>query len=159
MRPFTNKVLLFDRSPTSTDSGSPTHVVAHKYDLHQPRNTAIGYRSCWRRKNRDSSSYPQDIYSFTTLKSGRSGRAACANFSQLCLLLFLSRVFEIRFCLLCNFLQGFEHILHIFCVLIFKTLKFPISVFCLGGSFKHSCHFHNIEPHYFHLKCTQWLIE
>ena len=68
-------------------------------------------------------------------KDGRSGRAACANFSQLyyfVVVFFMCfvKVFGLFLQLLAFLLilQDFEHILHIFCVLIFKTQSFACAI-------------------------------
>ena len=57
-------------------------------------------------------------------KGGRSGRTACGTFSQLFYVLF--------FCLFCvqflAFLHVFEHVLHIFCVLIFQAWSFACDI-------------------------------
>ena len=66
-------------------------------------------------------------------KDGRSGRAACANFPQPCLFLFVFHAIFSRFAafFVCNFLaflQVFESFLHLFWVKIFQACSFASDI-------------------------------
>ena len=67
-------------------------------------------------------------------KDGRSGRAACAIYSQLYYFLFFSCIllnvfaFFVQFWAFLLILHDFGNLLHIFCVQIFQTQNFACAI-------------------------------